>query len=78
MQRELYKRKNTVKNKDLVNVIKSGLLGLKIEIGKIPKNEIDIEQPDKIVNILEKILDINNQNQEEQELTMLTRDQMLG
>ena len=59
-------------------MIKSGLLGLKIEIGKIPKNEIDIEQPDKIVNILEKILDINNQNQEEQELTMLTRDQMLG
>ena len=59
-------------------MIKSGLLGLKTEIGKIPKNEIDIEQPDKIVNILEKILDINNQNQEEQELTMLTRDQMLG
>ena len=53
-------------------MIKSGLLGLKIEIGKIPKNEIDIEQPDKIVNILEKILDINNQNQEEQELTILT------
>ena len=45
---------------------------------KIPKNEIDIEQPDKIVNILEKILDINNQNQEEQELTILTRDQMYG
>ena len=37
-----------------------------------------IERPDKIVDIVEKILDFNNQNQEGQGLKILTPDQMLS
>ena len=51
------KRKN-----NLVNVIKSGLEDLKGEIIEMSDDEIEIEKPDKIVDIVEKILDFNNQN----------------
>ena len=42
------------------------------------KNEIEIEKPDKIVDIVEKILQFNRQNQEGQGLKILTPDQMLS
>ena len=35
------------------------------------------EKPNEIVNLAEKILELNNQNQEEQGLKVLTPDQML-
>ena len=43
-------------------MVKSGLSGLKTEIEKISDDEIEIEKPDKIVDIVEKILEFNRQN----------------
>ena len=62
-----YDTKDKNKNK-LVSVIKSGLSD--------SRNEI--EKSDKIVNIVERILEINRQNQEEQGLKILTTDQILS
>ena len=45
-------------------LVDSVLKDLKEEIKKMPKAEIDIEKPDKIVNIVEKILKFNEQNQQ--------------
>ena len=42
------------------------------------KVEIDIEKPDKIVNIVEKILKFNEQNQQGQGIKILTPNQMLN
>ena len=42
------------------------------------KAEIDIENPDKIVNIVEKILKFNEQNQQGQGIKILTPNQMLN
>ena len=56
MQRELCKTKNTDKNKDVVNVIKSGLSDLQGDIKEMSECEKRIEQPDKIVDIAERIL----------------------
>ena len=74
----MYKAKNTNKNKDLVNVIESGLDDLKNEIKKMSEDEMAIEKTDEIVDIAEKILDFNNHNQEGQELKILTLDQVLS
>ena len=43
-------------------MVKSGLSGLKTEIEKISDDEIEIEKPDKIVDIVEKILVFIRQN----------------
>ena len=42
------------------------------------ENEIGIEEPDKMVDIFEKILAFNRQNQEGQGLKILTPKQMLS
>ena len=49
-------------------MVKSGLSDLKNEIEEISDDEIEIEKPDKIVDIVEKILQFNRQNQEGQGL----------
>ena len=41
-------------------------------------DEIEIEEPDKIVDIVEKILEFNRKNQEGQGLKILTPDQMIS
>ena len=41
-------------------------------------DEIEIEKPDKIVDIAEEVLVFNRQNQEGQGLKILTPDQMLS
>ena len=41
-------------------------------------DEIEIEEPDKIVDIAEKILEFNRKNQEGQGLKILTPDQMIS
>ena len=56
MLRELYRMKNKRKTKELVDLIKSGLRDLKDEIKRVSENEIEIEKPDIMVNIVEKIL----------------------
>ena len=63
---------------ELVNLINSGLKDLKEEIKKMSKVEIEIEKPDKMVNIVEKILKFNEQNQQEQGIKILTPNQMLN
>ena len=40
--------------------------------------EETMEQPDKIVDIVERFIEFNRQNQERQGLKMLTPDQMLS
>ena len=42
------------------------------------EHEIKIEKPHKIVDVVEKILQFNRQNQEGQGLKILTPDQMLS
>ena len=48
----------------LVSVIKSGLNDLKNEIKKMSEDEIKIEKPYEIVDIVEEILEFNKQNQQ--------------
>ena len=80
MQRELYKINSANTNKDLVNVIKSGLRDLKEEIKEMSKDETEHEKSNEIVNFVEKILEFTNQNQnqEGQGLKILTPEQMLS
>ena len=42
------------------------------------ENEIEIEKPSEILDIVEKNLEFNNQDQEGQGLKILTPDQMLS
>ena len=59
-------------------MIKSGLSDLKDEIEKMSEDEIEIEKPYKIVDIVKKILEFNKQSQEGQGLKLLTPNQMLS
>ena len=51
--KQLYETKNRKKSNGLVNVIKSGLSDLKDEIKEMPEDEIEVEQPAKILKIVE-------------------------
>ena len=70
----VYTTKTRRTNEKLVNVIKTGLSDLKNEIKEMSDDEIEIEKPNKIVDIVEKILEFNKQNQEGQGLKILTAD----
>ena len=75
----LKKNNDTEMKNKLVNLINSGLKDLEKEIKKMSKAEIDNEKPDKIVNIIQKILKFNEQNQQEgQDIKILTPNQMLN
>ena len=60
----LNKTNDPKKNNKLVNLINSGLKDLKEEIKKISEVEIENENPGLIVEIVEKILKFNKQNQQ--------------
>ena len=77
-KKKLESTENTERNEIQVDSVKSGLSDLKNEIKKMSEYKKKIERPDKIVDIVEKILDFNNQNQEGQGLKILTPDQMLS
>ena len=64
MLKDLYRINDKYKNKDLVNVIKSGLTDLKYETENMSEEEKEIEKPNEIVNIVEEILEFNKQKQE--------------
>ena len=51
---------------------------LRREIKQISKHEKKTERPDEVVNLVEKIVDFNNQNQEGQGLKILISNQMLS
>ena len=59
LTKQLYKTKNKNKNNELVNVIKSRLSDLKYQTEKMSKEEIGNEKPDKILKIVEEIIDFN-------------------
>ena len=58
-------------------MINSGLKYLKEEIKKMSEAEIENEDPKLIVNIVEKILKFNKQNQQGEGIKILTPNQML-
>ena len=64
MQKELCKTKNTDKNKIQADLIKNELKKVKDNINKMSENEKEIENPYDIVDVVERILDFRNQNQE--------------
>ena len=70
--KDLYKTNNKEKNSLLVSVINSGLKDLEEKIKKMSGDEKKIEKPVQIVEIVEQILKFNKQNQEGQELKVLT------
>ena len=66
------------KNSKLVNAIKSGLSDIRNEVENTGEKEKETEKPSEIVNIVEKILEFNKQNQLGGGLKILTPDQMLS
>ena len=77
ISKSVYNMNNKNKNSHLINVIKSGLSDLKKEIEKMGEDEKRIEELDKMVNIVVKIILFNIQNQQGPGLKILTPDQML-
>ena len=70
---------NDKKNNDmLVKIVKSGLIDLENENKKMSEDEIKIEKPHKIANIVQEILKSNQQIQREYGLKILTPNQMLS
>ena len=78
MLKDLYITNDKYKNNKLVNIIKSGLSDLKNEIEDMSEEEKENEKPSQIIDIVEKILEFNKQNQPGQGLKILTPDQMLS
>ena len=76
--KQLDETKNKNKNNKLGNIIKTGLSDLKNKIEKMSGEEIENEQPDKILKIVEEILEFNKKNRLRGGLNILTPDQMLG
>ena len=74
----LYTTNDKIKNKELVSAINSGLKELKEEIKNMSSELKEIGKPDKIVEIVEKILEFNEQNQQGTGLKILTSNQMLS
>ena len=74
----IYETKNKNKNHNLVEEIKNRRSNLKDEVEKMSEDEKQIEQPDKIENIVKEILDFNQEIQKRDlGLKILTADQML-
>ena len=78
MLEHLNKTNDKEKNNKLVSVINSGSKDLKEEIKKMSKKEIEIENPELIVEIVERILKFNEQIQQGQGIKILTPNQMLS
>ena len=79
MLKALYGIDDRENNHTLVKIIKSELNDLENEIKKMSEDEIRIEKPDKIVEIVKEILKFNKLKQQEGEgLKILTPNQMLS
>ena len=78
MLKFVYKTNDKKKNSKLVNLIKSELSDLKNEIENIKEEEKEIEKPNEIVDIVEKILEFNKQTQEGEGLKILTPNQIIS
>ena len=60
--RKLFETKDKKKNSKLVKEIKNRWSSLKDEIKKMSKNEIKIEKLNKLLKIVEKMLEFNKKN----------------
>ena len=79
MAKKLYEAKNKNKNNELVELIKVRWSNLKDETEKMSKEEIENKKPDKILKIVEEILNFNQLEQQKGEgLKILTPNQMLS
>ena len=77
LEKLLRLRNNPERNKIQVDLINSGLKNLKKEIGDMSKEEIKIGNPNETVNLVEKILAFNRQ-QQGQILKIPTNNQVLS
>ena len=77
---KLYKAKYVKENSEFVEEIRKRWSILKDETEKMSKEEIENEKPDKILKVVEEILDFNNKFQKQQGsgLNILTPNQMLS
>ena len=66
LAKELFETKDKNKNSELVELIKVRWSNLKDETKKMSEREIENEKPDKILKIVEEILDFNNKIQKQQ------------
>ena len=73
-----YTTSNKKKNNNLVILIKSGFSDLKKETENTSEEGKEIEKPNEIIDIVEKILEFKDQTQRGQGLKILTSDQMLS
>ena len=79
LAKKSFETKNKNKSNRLVKLIKNRWSDLKDEIKKMSEDEKEIEKPDKILKIVEEVLDFNNkQNQIGEGLKILTPNQMLS
>ena len=60
MLKKIKEIKDDEKNKIYVSLVREGLRELKEEIKKTSDVEKEIEKPNEIVDIVEKILELNN------------------
>ena len=77
MLEDLNNKKNTERNNIQETLINNALTNYKNRINSMSENEIRFEQPNEIVNIVEKILKFNRQ-QRRQRLKILTPSQLLS
>ena len=79
LAKKLYETKNKNKNNELVKEIKNRWSNLKDEIKEMSEDEKEIEQPKKILKIVEEVLDFNKKIQKQQGLGLkiLTPNQMI-
>ena len=77
LTKNLFKIKDKKNNNDFVEKIKNRWSKLKDEIEEISADEKNIEKPDKILEIVDDILNFNKQTQGKG-LQMLTPNQMLS
>ena len=78
LAKRLFEAKDKKKNNDLVELIKVRWSNLNNKIEKMSKKEIEDEKPDKILEIVQEIIEFNKEKQLWQGLKILTTNQMLS
>ena len=80
MLKTLYNLSDKTRNKNSVSTIRRGLSDLKEETENIGKEERELENIDGTIDLGEKILEFNEQNQKQhgQGLNIVTPNQMLS
>ena len=80
LAKKLYETKNKRNNSKLLNTIKDRWSHLEDKVKEMSEDEKEIEQPDRILKIVEEILNSNKEiwQKEGLRLKILTRNQMLS